>query len=353
MSGTHSKLLASGQPGRSHRLRGVLSGGCPSGDRRVCRCRRVVYISSGAATGLNVRRSGTGRRRLQAVLPSRRQLTARRPTGLGRPKTAATCSLPRGRRTSDERPADRRVRSLELHRAVAYWVDRVAEYDRVVVPSDGLAVADGLRRGRSECAPSRRGARDGWRGHNVGDEHAPTLREWVDRLARVHETDVETIGVGERELRAAGLAPDDFPIYRDSPHLLSTAKLRGLAGRRRPTKRCRDRRRLPRALHGGIRRVTPESRYHRLTEVKYARRSVCDYLERPLRTHRTADGDAAVSGIDDQRILEPEIAVERAHEVLSTSTTSPDITSKSSSEPVGRAYRSATTAHLPGAQAWS
>ncbi len=111
----------------------------------------------------------------------------------------------------------------------AYWVDRVAEYDRIVVPSDGLSLWQ-MAYVEDVASALRLVAERGTAGeaYNVGDEHAPTLREWVDLLAGVHDTSVETIGVGERELAAAGLDPDDFPIYRDSPHLLSTAKLRDL-----------------------------------------------------------------------------------------------------------------------------
>ena len=41
-------------------------------------------------------------------------------------------------------------------------------------------------------------------------------------------TDVEPVFASERELGTVGLSPDDFPLYRDPPHLLSTAKLREL-----------------------------------------------------------------------------------------------------------------------------
>ncbi|MFB6223233.1 MAG: NAD-dependent epimerase/dehydratase family protein [Haloarcula sp.] len=111
----------------------------------------------------------------------------------------------------------------------AYWVDRVARYDRVVVPSDGLSLWQ-MAYVEDVASALRLVAERGTAGeaYNVGDEHAPTLREWVDRLAGVQEKSVDAVGVGERELAASGLAPDDFPIYRDSPHLLSTAKLREL-----------------------------------------------------------------------------------------------------------------------------
>jgi nucleoside-diphosphate-sugar epimerase len=111
----------------------------------------------------------------------------------------------------------------------AYWVGRVDSYDRIVVPQDGLSlwqmvyvedVASALRVVAEEGAAGE--------AYNVGDEHAPTLGEWVDLLAETCETDVEAVGASARELATEGLDPEDFPIYRRPPHLLSTANLRSL-----------------------------------------------------------------------------------------------------------------------------
>jgi len=111
----------------------------------------------------------------------------------------------------------------------AYWVDRVAEHDRVVVPGDGLSlwqmayvedVASALRIVAEQGAAGE--------AYNVGDEHAPMLGQWVDLLAETLETTVERVDASARELSRVGLEPADFPIYRESPHLLSVEKLRSL-----------------------------------------------------------------------------------------------------------------------------
>lgn len=110
-----------------------------------------------------------------------------------------------------------------------YWIDRVLNHDRVVVPGDGTNlwqkvyvedVARALRIVAEEGEPGE--------SYNVGDEHAPTLGEWVERIADVADTEVEPVYAGPRELEAGGLAFDDFPGYRDPPHLLSLSKLREL-----------------------------------------------------------------------------------------------------------------------------
>lgn len=116
-----------------------------------------------------------------------------------------------------------------------YWISRVSHHDRVLVPGDGTNlwhlvyvedVASALR------VVAEEGAAGEW--YNVGDGHAPTLAEWVTLVADACDTDVTVVTAGERELAAADLALDDFPIYRSYPHLLSTAKLRGLGWRPTP-----------------------------------------------------------------------------------------------------------------------
>ncbi|MFB6129113.1 MAG: NAD-dependent epimerase/dehydratase family protein [Halorhabdus sp.] len=110
-----------------------------------------------------------------------------------------------------------------------YWLHRVDTYDRIVVPGDGLSlwqlayvedVASALRivaeRGEAGAA------------YNVGDRHAPTLGEWIESIADAMDRPVHQVGASANELAAAVLAPEDFPLYRDRPHLLSTAKLHAL-----------------------------------------------------------------------------------------------------------------------------
>jgi nucleoside-diphosphate-sugar epimerase len=113
-----------------------------------------------------------------------------------------------------------------------YWIDRVENFDRVVVPGDGTNlwhlvyagdVASAVRTVAEEGAPGE--------AYNVGDGHAPTLGEWVERVAETCGTEVERVFAGPRELSAADLELTDFPLYRPYPHLLSTSKLRSLGWR--------------------------------------------------------------------------------------------------------------------------
>ncbi|WP_254838291.1 NAD-dependent epimerase/dehydratase family protein [Natronomonas marina] len=136
--------------------------------------------------------------------------------------------------------ADRGVRAMSVRPPVVYgphdyterfdyWIDRVDNHDRVVVPGDGTNLWH-LVYVRDVAAALRTVAENGDAGeaYNVGDGHAPTLGEWVELLAAACDTDVEAVHAGERELGTVGLSTGDFPIYRNPPHLLSTAKLRGL-----------------------------------------------------------------------------------------------------------------------------
>ncbi len=110
-----------------------------------------------------------------------------------------------------------------------YWIDRVDSHDRVVVPGDGTNLWH-LVYVKDVAAALRTVAEEGRAGeaYNVGDGHAPTLGEWVGLVADACGTTVEPVFAGGRELGAVGLSLEDFPLYRDPPHLLSTTKLRAL-----------------------------------------------------------------------------------------------------------------------------
>ncbi len=110
-----------------------------------------------------------------------------------------------------------------------YWIDRVANYDRIVVPGDGdnlwhrayvEDVASALRVVAEEGTPGE--------AYNVGDRRVVTIDEMVDLVADALDTSVDVVHAGERELAAADLSPDDFVLYRDYPHVLDTDKLAAL-----------------------------------------------------------------------------------------------------------------------------
>ncbi|WP_255197059.1 NAD-dependent epimerase/dehydratase family protein [Halorarius litoreus] len=110
-----------------------------------------------------------------------------------------------------------------------YWIDRVINHDRVIVPGDGTNiwhqvyvkdVASALRLVAETGEPGE--------AYNVGDGHAPILREWVELVAEAADTEVDIVTAGARELAAADIDLDDFPVYRTYPHLLDTNKIRDL-----------------------------------------------------------------------------------------------------------------------------
>jgi nucleoside-diphosphate-sugar epimerase len=123
-----------------------------------------------------------------------------------------------------------------------YWIDRVAEYDRVVVPGDGTNV---WHRAYVEDVASalRVVAEEGSAGeaYNVGDRRLVTLEEMVDLIADClgdaadapasapdDASDVEVVHASERELSVADLAPEDYVLYREYPHVLDTEQLAAL-----------------------------------------------------------------------------------------------------------------------------
>ncbi|MFC4439263.1 MULTISPECIES: NAD-dependent epimerase/dehydratase family protein [Natrialbaceae] len=110
-----------------------------------------------------------------------------------------------------------------------FWIDRVNRFDRVVVPGDGTNV---WHRAYVEDVASalRIVAERGNAGeaYNVGDRRLVTLEEMVDVIAAELDTTVDVVTAGPRELEAGEIEPDDYVLYREYPHVLSTAKLADL-----------------------------------------------------------------------------------------------------------------------------
>ena len=110
-----------------------------------------------------------------------------------------------------------------------YWLSRVQHHDRVVVPGDGTNIWHRVFVGDVASA-IRVIAESGTPGesYNVGDRNIPTMAGMVELIAEAFDTEIEMVTASERELSVADLALDDFPLYRDPPHVLSTAKLSAL-----------------------------------------------------------------------------------------------------------------------------
>ena len=110
-----------------------------------------------------------------------------------------------------------------------YWIDRVCSYDRVIVPGDGdnvwhrAYVEDVARALRIVAERGEPGE-----AYNVGDRRALTLEETIGTIAAAADAEIEVVPAGADALAAGDLSPDDFVLFREYPHLLSTAKLAGL-----------------------------------------------------------------------------------------------------------------------------
>jgi nucleoside-diphosphate-sugar epimerase len=186
-----------------------------------------VYVSSGAAYG-------------DEIIPKREDETGLEPCTPDQATDDSAASYGARKAAGDRavfEAAARGVRAMSVRPCVVYgphdytertdyWLARVREHDRVLVPGDGTNVwhrvyapdvAEAIR------LVAERG--DAGEAYNVGDRRLTTLREYVDLAADAMGTDVEVVTAGERELAAGGLSPTDFPLYRSYPHVMSTAKL--------------------------------------------------------------------------------------------------------------------------------
>ncbi|MFD1644703.1 NAD-dependent epimerase/dehydratase family protein [Haloarchaeobius litoreus] len=110
-----------------------------------------------------------------------------------------------------------------------FWIDRVRNDDRVVVPGDGTNVWH--RAYVEDVASALRvvaEAGDPGEAYNVGDRRMVTLEEMVELIADALDTEVEVVHASERELSIGDLSLDDYVLYRDYPHVLDTNKLAAL-----------------------------------------------------------------------------------------------------------------------------
>ena len=189
-----------------------------------------VYVSSGAAYGAE-------------RIPKREGETSLKPCT---PKQATDGSSETygARKAEGDRvvfeAAERGVRAMSVRPCVVYgphdytertdyWLARVADADRVLVPGDGTNVWH--RAYAPDVAAALRlvaEAGEAGEAYNVGDRRLTTLEEYVELAADAMGTDVDVVTAGERALAAGDLSPLDFPLYRAYPHVMSTGKLAAL-----------------------------------------------------------------------------------------------------------------------------
>ncbi len=110
-----------------------------------------------------------------------------------------------------------------------YWLHRVAEDDRVLVPGDGGSLLhrayaiDGARALRIVAERGTPGE-----AYNLADRETMSLDRSLELAADAMDTEVELVHASERELNTHDISPPDFPLYSPMPFLVSTEKLAAL-----------------------------------------------------------------------------------------------------------------------------
>ena len=191
---------------------------------------RYVYVSSGGAYGAEEIPKREGETALEPCTEA--QATADSPETYGPRKAEGDrevfAAAERGVHATSVRPTVV-YGPHDYTRRFDYWVQRVANHDRVLVPGDGsslwhLAYVGNVARALRTVAE----AGNPGEAYNVGDWTLHTLEGLVRALADELGTPIEVVTAGERELAAGGLELTDFPLYRETPHVLDTHRLRSL-----------------------------------------------------------------------------------------------------------------------------
>lgn len=116
-----------------------------------------------------------------------------------------------------------------------YWIDRVTNHDRVLVPGDGdnivhhvyvEDVASALRVVAEEGTPGK--------AYNVGARRLLTLDRRLEHIADALETDVEFVHASEREMIQYDLRATDFPLIRPIPVIIDTTTVAALGWESNP-----------------------------------------------------------------------------------------------------------------------
>lgn len=121
----------------------------------------------------------------------------------------------------------------------AYWINRVSNYDRVVVPGDGGSVMHSVYV-KDVARAIRLVAEEGQPGvaYNVASRHAMTLEEIITRIADSLGKSVQVIHLSEHDLALGDLQPGDFPLYVSHPTVAATEKLASLGWDSTPPQRA-------------------------------------------------------------------------------------------------------------------
>jgi dTDP-D-glucose 4,6-dehydratase len=110
-----------------------------------------------------------------------------------------------------------------------YWIDRIANHDRVLVLGNGDNLVDHMY--VEDLARALRVvAEEGIPGeaYNVAARQMLTLNQRLENIANALAEDVELMHASEHELAGCDLKPADFPLVRPTPVIIDTAKLTAL-----------------------------------------------------------------------------------------------------------------------------
>jgi len=125
---------------------------------------------------------------------------------------------------------------------VRYWIDRVANETRVLVPGDGQFLAHrSYVRDIATAIVTLLESGEAGEAYNVADQRPLTIGGTVDLIADVLDRDVEQVRASERELERGGLSGDAFPLYMGEPYVMSTEKLAALGWESTPVAAAMER----------------------------------------------------------------------------------------------------------------
>ena len=111
-----------------------------------------------------------------------------------------------------------------------YWIERVREYDRIVVPGEvgwtpvPLGYVEDVARAIRTVVD--RG--DPGEAYNVASRTTPSIDDLIGYVAGALDTSVTVVHAAKRDLAAVGLSPSDFSLCRSDPYVVSTEKLASL-----------------------------------------------------------------------------------------------------------------------------
>ena len=111
-----------------------------------------------------------------------------------------------------------------------YWMHRVREHDRIIVPGDEYRMPIHLGYVKDAARAIRLVAEEGEPGeaYNVAARDHKTFDEYLGTMAEAMDSTVELVHATDRELSRVGLSVTDFPWCEPYPYIVSTEKLAGL-----------------------------------------------------------------------------------------------------------------------------